>query len=171
MDGDSLIKPDTVDNRSTVRDLWRQDSRGWNKKYVKEMYGEYVGDKICELPIQCNGAQESIVWFHANNGCYFTKAGYTWLFLRRTSYSPYRFFWKQIWKPRLPPKVRIFAWRLGHDLLPTKLKIAAINKDANSACPRCNLTSETTIHAIRDYQKAKDILTCGGIDGRLLDRE
>jgi hypothetical protein len=31
-----------------------------------------------------------------------------------------RSLWRKIWKANVPPKVRIFAWKLGRDALPTK---------------------------------------------------
>lgn len=59
---------------------------------------------------------------------------------------------------RVPPKILIFAWRVGHNLLPTNSKIATINPAANNLCSRCNVEEETLIHALRDCVKAQNIL-------------
>lgn len=37
-------------------------------------------------------------------------------------------------------------------------------------CLRCNVVEESAIHAIRNCQKAKDILRLGNVDGRLLEK-
>lgn len=42
--------------------------------------------------------------------------------------------------------------------------------EASKLYPRCNMMEETTIHAIRNYQKVKDILVLGNVDGRLLEK-
>ena len=34
--------------------------------------------------------------------------------------TPQNRFWKQIWTLKVPPKLKHFAWRVAHDLLPTK---------------------------------------------------
>lgn len=83
-------------------------------------------------------------------------------------FGPHRVFWRTIWKFNIPPKVHIFTWRVGHDLLPINAKIAAINQSFNCSCLRCNGAKETLIHALRDYAKAWDVPMCGGSDDRLL---
>lgn len=65
-------------------------------------------------------------------------------------------------------KVRVFAWRLGHDLLPTNVKIANINPIFNRQCRRCKVADETAIHALRDCDYACATLTNGGIDNRIM---
>lgn len=113
---------------------------------------------------------DRIIWFHSINGCYLAKTGYSWMLLRRIGPGPHRSLWKFIWKLRLPPKVRIFAWQLGNELLPTNLKRATINPDVNKMCPRCNSFEESIIHAVRDCQKVKEVWTTGSYDGRLLEK-
>lgn len=62
----------------------------------------------------------------------------------------------------------MFAWRLGHDLLPTNVKIATINKNFNSDCPRCNSFNESLVHALRDCSYVRELLELGGVENRVL---
>lgn len=57
-----------------------------------------------------------------------------------------------------------------HDSLPINVKIASVNTEASKLCPRCNLVEETSIHAIRNCPKARDILVLGNVDGILLEK-
>lgn len=84
-------------------------------------------------------------------------------------YGPHRCFWKVIWKLKIPPKVRVFAWRIGHELLPTNVKTASFNWEFNCVCPRCGRENELVIHALRNCSKAHDVLVIGGIDGHVID--
>lgn len=73
-----------------------------------------------------------------------------------------------IWKLKLPWKVRIFLWRVGHNLLPTNVKIKYLNLGHNLSCPRWNSSDETLIHALKDCINSKEVLMNGGFDDHLL---
>lgn len=62
------------------------------------------------------------------------------------------------------PKIRLFAWRIGHDILPTNTKIAAVNPRHEKLCPRCKTEEETLIQALKNCPKARAVLMSGGID-------
>lgn len=71
-------------------------------------------------------------------------------------------------KLKLPLKVRIFLWRVGHNLLPTNSKIVALNPTTNPLYPKCGVADETLTHALCDCSKAREVLVHDGIDGRIL---
>lgn len=117
------------------------------------------------------GPADRIIWFHSPNEVYSTKSRYSWLILKRVGYGPQSLFWRLIWKLNVSPNLRIFVLRMGHNLLPTNVKIASINKGFNRVLPRCNNVEETLVHALRDCVKSREILMLGGIHGRLLTSE
>ncbi|KAL9669643.1 hypothetical protein QQ045_007190 [Rhodiola kirilowii] len=57
-------------------------------------------------------------------------------------------FWKIIWKMNTQPKVRLFAWRLFHDFLPSATNLTRRGMEGIRRCPVCGLTGETTMHTI-----------------------
>lgn len=140
---------------SFVHELWFPGTRSWNRERVQDLYGDVLSDKICEIPLPGIDLNDRIIWFHSTNGCYTTKSGYSWLLLRRIGLGFHKFFWRQIWKLRLPPKVHMFAWRLGNEFLPTNLKLVTINPEFNKFYPRCNNSEESAIHAVRSVKKRK----------------
>lgn len=113
-----------------------------------------------------DGPEDRIVWFHAPSGTFTTKAGYSWLILRKMGYGPHRFYWKAIWKLKFPPKIRVFAWRAGHDILPTSKKIASIIPSSTGSNPRCGGAEETVVHALKESTHAREAFKCGGFDNR-----
>ncbi|MBA0555951.1 hypothetical protein Golob_026096 [Gossypium lobatum] len=63
---------------------------------------------------------------------------------------------------------RVFAWRLEHDLLPTKDRIASMHQHGDRECFRCGDKRETLIHALKDCPNARAVLTMGALMGDLL---
>jgi hypothetical protein len=53
---------------------------------------------------------------------------------------------KSIWKLELPSEVRIFAWRLCHNSLPTRMNISRKHVDLDTRCPMCNRCDEDGGH-------------------------
>ncbi|MBA0869540.1 hypothetical protein Goshw_029771, partial [Gossypium schwendimanii] len=68
------------------------------------------------------------------------------------------------------PKIKIFSWRVGHNILPTLDNIARICQGINNICPRCNNSEETLIHVMKDCPKTREILVAGGLNNSLLNR-
>ncbi|KAH1097300.1 hypothetical protein J1N35_014221 [Gossypium stocksii] len=86
-----------------------------------------------------------------------------------TGFGPHRFFWRVIWKLKMLPKIKVFSWRIGQNILPTFDNIARLRQDFNNLCPRCNRREETLIHAMKNCPKAREILAAGGLNNRLLE--
>lgn len=150
-----------------ARDLWDQNATSWDRERVVGFYGEELGNRICVLPNLREGQTDRVIWYHTPNGIYTTKSGYSWLILKKVRYEPHRIFWRLIWKLNLPPKIRIFIWRLRHNLLPTNSKIKSINPDFNQSCPRCNAAVEALVHALRDCVKSREVLMHRGFNDHL----
>ncbi|MBA0700564.1 hypothetical protein Goari_027328 [Gossypium aridum] len=76
--------------------------------------------------------------------------------------GPHRFFWKALWKLDTIPKVRVFTWRVGHEILPTNVKIASIQRGSGQGCPRCGAEYKPLIHAVKDCHTSRTTLSIGG---------
>lgn len=74
-----------------------------------------------------------------------------------------------MWKLQTLPKIKVFYWRLGHDILPTYEKISGIRREVNGICPRCRSDKETLLHAMRDCPRTKAVLALGGLNTKVLE--
>ncbi|MFQ6620080.1 hypothetical protein Gotur_000771 [Gossypium turneri] len=128
-----------------------------------------MGDYICKIPFLPNGPEDLRIWFHNPQGSYSTKSAYSWMTLKKVGYGPHHFFWYLTWKLQTLPKIKIFYWRLGHDILPTYKNISRIQRDFNSMCPICGIERETLIHALRECPSARAVLRHGGLNQKLLE--
>ncbi|CAL1400623.1 unnamed protein product [Linum trigynum] len=57
--------------------------------------------------------------------------------------------WSRLWHLQLPPKVRVFVWRWGSNILPTGGNLAKRIPEVSDECPFCGLV-ETQEHITRD---------------------
>ncbi|KAA3468127.1 reverse transcriptase [Gossypium australe] len=142
LSGSSICMDRRLGKEKYVSDLLTNNGGGWKDERILELYGESLKDQICKIPVSHNDHADQRIWYH-NPG---------------VGFGPYRTFWKLIWKLKTLPKIWIFCWKLGHDILPTYDKIAGIRSGFSSSCPRCGTVRETLIHAMRDCPKAKAVL-------------
>ncbi|MBA0856190.1 hypothetical protein Goshw_024487, partial [Gossypium schwendimanii] len=106
---------------------WQNDeNKRWNKDRVHAIYGNFLGDRICNLLIGDKDQRDRVVWFHNHYGFYYSKSAYSWLILKQVGFGPHRFLWKAFWKLKTLPKIRVFIWQVGHEILLTNAKIASI---------------------------------------------
>ncbi|MBA0760169.1 hypothetical protein Gotri_022932, partial [Gossypium trilobum] len=133
-------------NEYNVRELWHVESRSWNTYRVCEFYGQ---EKICNLPIEDENQNDRM----------------------QIGFGPHRFFWRAIWKLDTLPKIRVFIWRVGNEILPTNVKIASVRRGFGQACPRCGTDYETLVHALKDYQISRATLMFGGLDSSIIFKE
>ncbi|KAK5771442.1 hypothetical protein PVK06_047646 [Gossypium arboreum] len=162
LNGDVVISNTLNHNEKYVKDLWHVDRRNWDVNKVKQAYGQDWGDKICDIPIGDVGQEDKIIWFHNTHGCFTSKSAYSGLLLKEMGYGPHRFFWRALWKLDTLPKVCVFTWRVGHEILPTNGKIASIKPGFNKGCPRCGAEVETLLHALRGCPTSRVVLSIGG---------
>ncbi|KAH1037891.1 hypothetical protein J1N35_039634 [Gossypium stocksii] len=164
LNGDSLCHSLLTDNERKVRDLWNQNHTEWNKNRINELYGSLLGDRICNLPILNDGINDRRVWLQNPHGFYISKFSYSWLLLKQIGFGPHRFYWRTIWKLKMLPKIQVFCWRMGHDILSTYVNISSIQQNFEKKCPKCGANEETLIHAPNDYPTAGAIFTLGGFE-------
>ncbi|MBA0770659.1 hypothetical protein Gotri_019264, partial [Gossypium trilobum] len=63
--------------------------------------------------------------------------------------------------------INIFAWCIGHKLLPTVAKIAPTPLSNDDQCKRCGALVETILHVLQDCQVSREILMLAGINDGL----
>ncbi|XP_017624865.1 uncharacterized protein LOC108468496 [Gossypium arboreum] len=67
------------------------------------------------------------------------------------------------------PKIKVFRWRIGLDILPTYVNIGHIRHNFSTTFLRCKNNEESLIHALKKCPKVCETLIIGGLNNRLLD--
>lgn len=63
--------------------------------------------------------------------------------------------WQKIWKLTVPPKVKVFWWRVLHEFLPAKEILHHRHIEPTAFCDLCGADSESIKHILVDYTIAK----------------
>ncbi|KAF7827642.1 reverse transcriptase [Senna tora] len=64
--------------------------------------------------------------------------------------------WTTLWKSKMQQRNKLLIWRLCHEKLPTRSRIASWSS-SSPLCLWCDCCRETNIHAIRDYSRVAHI--------------
>lgn len=55
--------------------------------------------------------------------------------------------WRKLWKTKVPPKVRVFWWRVLHEFIPSRANLHYRHIERLDNCEFCGANKETTFHA------------------------
>lgn len=77
-----------------------------------------------------------------------------------------QFVWKSLWVLEVPPRIRLFRWRLCSGILPTRLNIAHRVPVVDTKCVVCGACEESNVHALLECPLAIAIWEGSGIDHR-----
>ncbi|KAF4381365.1 hypothetical protein G4B88_030272 [Cannabis sativa] len=108
--------------------------------------------------------EDSLSWPYTPNGQYMVKSGYR--VGREINLHPTRHcnmegihkWWKMIWSMQLPPRMKLFSWRVCHNWLPAKTNLLHRGMHVNPICESCGNNAETLTHVLWSCAKSKVVL-------------
>lgn len=161
--------PVTLEERNRrVRDFIDQRTGQWSENNLKEAFTEAEVKEIIKILPSRTRKEDRLVWKRTNDGCYSVKSGYHFFLqhlneatdecTNKSLHDPQQGkFWKLLWRTNVSPKVRMFAWRSCHEILPVMSNLVK-RKLANSPlCPRCREEDETVLHVLLNCKYANDV--------------
>uniref|UniRef100_A0A803PQM1 Uncharacterized protein n=1 Tax=Cannabis sativa TaxID=3483 RepID=A0A803PQM1_CANSA len=106
--------------------------------------------------------KDRLIWHHSTSGSYNVKSGFhlaTHLEdqLQSSSSDANRDWWKFFWNLSLPPKIRIFSWKVIQHILPVAVALFKRKVIDSAACSLCNSSWESIGHALFGCSHAKNI--------------
>ena len=109
---------------------------------------------IALLPMQVEGATDSMAWRLEPSGSFSTKSLYAAI---APSLAPEPF--SLIWDIRLPLKIRIFLWQWIRGRLPSGVEVRKRNGPGDGMCPLC-ATVEDSNHIFFNCSTAQFLWSC-----------
>ncbi|KAK4434602.1 hypothetical protein Salat_0623000 [Sesamum alatum] len=64
-------------------------------------------------------------------------------------------FWRRLWSLLVPPRVKVLAWRICTEAVPTLDKLARLQGEVDTRCAACGAVIETVKHIFLDCQFAR----------------
>ena len=104
------------------------------------------------ISVQQHGA-DSWIWKQHSSGIYSTNTAYKFL-MEEIRGDPVDGSFVFLWKLKIPPKAKIFTWRLIKDRLPTKLNLRGRQVEiTDPMCLLCNNSEEDAAHLFFNCSK------------------
>ena len=159
--------PELATKNLTVADLIDQPSGTWNRELVSHIFPIEAPSILCLRP-STSGALDKHCWLPTKDGEYSTRTGYfTALEMKITSNLPHttqtNVDWrKDIWTVPLPPKLRVFLWKITKGALPLGENLETRGLTENLTCTHCGM-KETASHLFLHCQFAVDIWSAAPI--------
>ncbi|GMI64939.1 hypothetical protein like AT3G09510 [Hibiscus trionum] len=142
-----------------------QDKPEWDEQRVLNVFNAEDAQNILLCPIAPT-CEEMALWERHMTGAYSTHSGYNWFLKRNSIQQEHPRIWHRIAKLKTLPKIKSFAWRACHEALPTGKRLLEVGL-GDSVCRLCTQDIETTVHALRDCLRVKEILELSGVSSRI----
>ncbi|XP_060972669.1 uncharacterized protein LOC133038517 [Cannabis sativa] len=138
------------------------DQREWNLDALHNYFGQMDIDKIVSIPLSFFPMVDRLIWHHTTSGEYTVKSGFhlaaTLDEQQNSSTSDlHNSWWKTFWHLSLPSKIKIFAWKVMHNVLPTAAALHRRKVLDSAACSMCSCAWESIGHALFSCPHAKAV--------------
>lgn len=138
------------------------ESGGWNEEMIRERLLPVDAAAILRQP-RGRGGQDFWAWNYERSGIYSVKSAYRLLYNRKfentlaqAPSSSIDEVWKCIWKLNVPPKVKVFWWRVIHEFLPARYILWKRHIEPVAVCEVCGASEESIDHVLIQCTVAKE---------------
>jgi hypothetical protein len=133
----------------------------WNEELFREIFCTFDADAILLTPVNGHG-EDFWAWAPEKHGVYSVKSAYRLLEANRkqvvedeASSSSSSHDWQTLWKLEVPPKVRVFWWRVLHGFLPARHVLHRRHIEKDASCEVCGTRYEAIKHVLMDCTMAR----------------
>ncbi|KAL2899432.1 hypothetical protein RDABS01_024514 [Bienertia sinuspersici] len=156
----------TLTQATMVADLLDQGGGHWKPSIIWSQFTHQSARQILSTHIPNQSATEGFSWKLTGTGTLSSKSAYHLLTTShpdqddsRTSFS----VWKFLWSSPIPPKWKVFMWRVLWNALPLKSNLNKRGIGVNNMCLLCGDSVETNEHLFRDCSFVDRLWACGNL--------
>lgn len=152
-----LVRLDTA-MAERVSDLYIPGTRVWDEQQVKKSFIALDAQEVLKIKPSERLQEDVLAWAYERHGIYSVRSAYQLLkdeqmaeamaLTGETRSSKADSAWKAVWKMPVPPKVRVFWWRVLHDSLPSKAELFRRHVEKEGFCEVCGDPSESIFHVV-----------------------
>ncbi|XP_060972454.1 uncharacterized protein LOC115717936 [Cannabis sativa] len=138
------------------------EQRQWDLISLQANFSQPDVDRILSIPLSLFPHDDVLIWSHSFTGIYNVKSGYQLAVSLAeqddtASSHSMEHWWSTFWKMKLPPKVRIFVWKVFHSTLPVAAELYRRHIATSPYCTICNSAEESITHALFSCPRAKAV--------------
>ena len=163
-----ISTPRVFNDFPMVSSLIDENHKWWKPNLVKSLFLHFEANEILKIPLSHSLLEDSLYWLGNKKGFFTVKSAY-YVAKELVEFgaagesssnhqaSP---FWKKICQLNVPPKVKIFAWHVRLDGLPTMLNLRRRGLNTVGFCQICDKDLESISHALFHCNHAKQTWSC-----------
>jgi len=135
-----------------VHDLFVPGTRIWNESLVRKSFMAIEAEEVLKIKPGTQMETDVLAWAFEKHGRYSVRSAYRLLKQdqmekdREASGSGAYTAWPALWKLDVPPKIRVFWWRVLHKSLPSKAELKRRHVAGESHCEMCGEDEESLFH-------------------------
>jgi hypothetical protein len=156
------------DEKVLVSDLIDSTSACWKEDMLNATFLPMDVHAIMEIPLSLINQEDTWAWSQEKNGVFRVRSAYRmlihtkkiredWLDHRpaTSNASDEGKKWCSLWRTKIPSKIRVFAWRLAHNSVPSADVLQARNMAVSRGCQICLATEDSWRHSLVDCNMAR----------------
>ncbi|CAN1146055.1 Putative ribonuclease H protein At1g65750 [Linum perenne] len=135
-------------NGLRVCDLFIPGLREWDVELVHSLFKARDAAKILNIPLRDFTGHDRRIWHYSRKGDYTVRSCYR-LIMEKLAPREYLHSpgpWQELWSIAAPPRLRCFAWRIGREVLPTRMALNNRHINVPSECGICSRELENSWH-------------------------
>jgi len=162
-----------MDPSMLVVELIDKDNGRWKAREVRETFLPCDAEIICSLPLCPTWPNDKLIWHFSANGEFSVKSAYQVARARvqaqtaTSSDATGKSFWRLIWKLDVPPRIKVFAWKVGAQALATKMNLAIRVPAVDMRCDICGAVEELDVHVLFLCPLAREVWSHSGFEDAL----
>lgn len=129
-------------------------NRCWNETLIRSVFLPYVAMKILSIHLSPSFVGNSRFWSFIPKGKFTVSSGYgigmgmheSHIHQSNTSYV--HNWWTVLWSLPIPPNIKVFWWKLFHNIIPTGSNLQKHHVSVSSWCSFCFTSEDSTCHAL-----------------------
>lgn len=129
-----------------VSSLINHNLHCWKPHIINNVFETQSAQAILSIPIPITSKADKLCWTLESKGAFTVKSAYKASLSHLPTHSTPLVDWKKIWKLNAPQRIKMFLWRLGNNVLPTRENISHRLDIPITSCVLCKKELESLHH-------------------------
>ena len=148
-----------------VHNLMSEYGKVWNAPLIRKVFSNDIAEAILNTPLFEQVQNDRLIWKAERNGCYTVRRAYRLCVeeLVDVSHLLRPGNWRDIWRLKIPPKVKHLVWRMCRGCLTTGVRLQDKGVSCPTNCASCNDNYDDLNHLLFECPLAIQVWNSAGI--------
>jgi len=149
----------------SVKSLLLDHCKSWNVPLLRQVFSDDVTSRILNTPLIEQVKNDRLIWKAEKNGHYSVRSAYRLCAEELVYVSHLRQpgDWQDIWRLKVPPKVKHLIWRMCCGCLPTRIHLQDKGVSCPTQCVSCTSEHEDLNHIFFECPFAIQVWNAAGL--------